>query len=153
MPLRIRKFTRQHFTWGVLSIGLYMMMTKSVFTELQSMREVTDRFYRLTVLPGSADGSESYYHAHMKAVLQGCGDVCRVDVHGEPSTYFDYIEKNVDCQAIMTNAAIDAPMVAMEPPGTLPLEMVEAFTYGGKIKIVPHQAGVLNQRYMGNQVG
>ena len=48
---------------------------------------------------------------------------------GKPSLYFDHIEKEVDCHALMTNAAIDAPMLAAEPPQELPPEMVAAFTH------------------------
>lgn len=112
----------------------------------------TDRYYRLAVLPGSADGAEAGTHAHIRAVLQGCGDICRVDMTGTPSLCFDHIEKEVDCQELMANAAIDAPMKDLEPPDISPPEMVDAFTYGGKINVVPFTGGVLNQRYMGNQV-
>ena len=55
-------------------------------------RPVAGHFYRLAVLPRSEDGAETINHAHIKAVLDGCGDICRVDMAGEPSLYFDYIE-------------------------------------------------------------
>lgn len=112
---------------------------------------VSDEYYRLAVSPGGGAGDESYHHAHMKAVLAGCGDICRVDMVGEPSLYFDHIEKDVDCHALMTNAAIDAPMAAAEPPHEIPSEMVDAFTYGGKVQLTPYFSGILNQRYMGNE--
>jgi hypothetical protein len=117
------------------------------------MHTVSDEYYRLAVFleEGSADSNPSYYHAHMKAVLAGCGDICRVDMTGEPSLYFDHIEKEVDCHALMTNAAIDAPMLAAEPPNEVPPEMVSAYTYGGKVQVVPYAEGLLNQRYMGNE--
>lgn len=73
MAVRIRKSARQNSIWGVfivLCIGLYMMVIESQRTrypELRGMAKITDRIYRLALLPGSADGSESYYHAHMKA--------------------------------------------------------------------------------------
>lgn len=114
--------------------------------------DLDDQYYRLAVLPGSADGKETKYHAHMKAVLNGCKYICRVDIAGTPSLYFDHIDKEIDCHALMTNAAIDAPMVEAEPPRELPAEMVDAFTYGGRVRVVPFYNGVLNQRYMGSKV-
>lgn len=86
-----------------------------------------------------------------KAVLEDCKDICRVDMAGKPSLYFDHIEKEVDCHALMTNAAIDAPMLAAEPPQELPPEMVAAFTYGGKVQLVPFWGGLFNQRYVGEK--
>ena len=155
-------FSSLRVVWTCLGFSLLVTYMFSHRVELKPMsaqssvldkeHRVTDKMYRLAVLPSSADGHESYYHAHMKAVLQGCQDICRVDMAGEPSLYFDHIRKDVDCLALMTNAAIDAAMIDDEPPQQFPSEMVEAFTYGGKVKIIPFARGVLNQRYMGSTV-
>ena len=51
----------------------------------------------------------------------------------------------------MTNAAIDAPMAEARPQEEFPSEMIDAFSYGDKIRVV-YGGEVLNQRYMGNAV-
>lgn len=140
------------FLFGIYSINKRSVCCPTGLHESKNADDVGDRAYRLAVLPGSANGNETKYHAHMKALLQGCKDICRVDIAGEPSLYFDHIQKDVDCHALMTNTAIDAPMVDAHPPQEIPSEMVDAFSYGGKIKVVPYSGGVLNQRYMGNEV-
>jgi hypothetical protein len=155
MTTRQPIFRRLWATWiftAIICFYLCQVILRQTAQKPGAARAISDRLYRLAVLPGSADGAETDYHAHMKAVLQGCNDICRVDMRGEPSLYFDYIQKEVDCHALMTNAAIDAPMADATPPEKIPAEMVDAFTYGGKVELIPYFGGILNQRYMGNQV-
>lgn len=139
------------FLYGIHLINNYSGGLSALY-EAKEVAGINDRAYRLAVLPGSADGNETKYHAHMKAVLKGCKDICRVDMSGEPSLYFDHIKKDVDCHALMINEHIDAPMADAHPPGEIPFEMVDAFTYGGRVKLLPWKDGVSNQRYMGNEV-
>lgn len=54
-------------------------------------------------------------------------------------------------EALTTNAAIDALMIDAEPPTKLPPEMMDAFTYGGKVEFVPYHGGFWNQGYMGDK--
>jgi hypothetical protein len=70
---------------------------------------------------------------HLEAVLKGCGDVCRDDMTGEPSKFFNHLTKKVDCPALLSNAAIDASMQDPEPPAAIPAHMLNAFTYGGRV--------------------
>jgi hypothetical protein len=81
-------------------------------------------------------------------VLQGCGEICDHSKVGQPSLFFNYIQKNVDCKALWNNEAIDEAMVEDTPPTELPAEMIGAFTYDG---LVPLQYGdnVRNDRYLG----
>jgi len=88
----------------------------------------------------------------MQAVLEGCEDICRIDMPGEASLYHDYIEKQVNCKAILSNPAIDAVMVDPEPPVTIPTEMMDAFTYEGKVKLSFYAEKLFNQRYLGKEV-
>lgn len=96
--------------------------------------------------------NETSYVDHMQAVLEGCADICRIDMPGEASLYHDYIEKQVNCKAILSNPAIDAVMVDPEPPVTIPTEMMDAFTYEGKVKLSFYADKLFNQRYLGKEV-
>jgi hypothetical protein len=82
-------------------------------------------------------------------LLEGCGEVCDVDIHGQPSLFFEHIEKKVDCEGLLTNQAIDAAMSEPDPPVQIPPDMLDAFTYHGKIPVKMYlPKGVLNQRYL-----
>ena len=96
--------------------------------------------------------NETSYIDHMKAVLKGCGEICQTDMPGIPSLYHDYIEKQVNCKAILSNPAIDAMMGDPEPPSTIPTEMMDDFTYGGKVRFTFFDQGIFNQRYLGKKV-
>lgn len=100
----------------------------------------------------TSGSNASYYQLRMRDLLKGCKDICRADMAGTPSLYFDFIKKEVDCTGLLTNAAIDAPMVSAEPPQELSSEMWDAFTYGGRVQIDRFPGGILNQRYMGKTV-
>ena len=97
------------------------------------------------------------YVDHMQAARKGCADICRIDMPGEASIYHDYIEKQVNCKAILSNPAIDAIMGDPEPPATIPTEMMDAFTYGGKVTLSfyaddNNNKKLFNQRYLGKEV-
>ena len=96
--------------------------------------------------------NETSYVDHMQATLEGCGDICRIDMPGEASLYHDYIEKQVSCKAILSNPAIDAVMGDPEPPTNIPSEMMDAFTYQGKVKLSFYADKLFNQRYLGKEV-
>jgi hypothetical protein len=85
---------------------------------------------------------------HIEKVLEGCGEICDYNIDGTPSLFFDYIKKDVDCQALWMNEAIDATMVEDTPPAKIPDNMSNDFTYGGKVRVVPYST-ILNQRYLG----
>ena len=105
-----------------------------------SFFDTTTKHFQPRLLPGT----------HIERLLAGCGDVCRIDVRGTPSTFFDYVAKAIDCTALMSNAEIDSAMVENEPPSTIPANMLDAFTYNGAIPVIPHSPNgkVLNQRYL-----
>ena len=96
--------------------------------------------------------NETSYVDHMKAVSAGCGDICRIDMPGMPSLYHNYIEKEVNCKALLSNPAIDAIMGDPEPPSIIPSDMMDAFTYGGKVRFTFFDQGIFNQRYLGKKV-
>jgi len=88
----------------------------------------------------------------MQAALEGCEDICRIDMPGEASLYHNYIEKKVNCKAILSNPAIDAVMGDSEPPATIPIEMMDAFTYEGKLNFSFYKDKLFNERYLGKEV-
>ena len=96
--------------------------------------------------------NKTSYGDHMQASLKGCGDICRIDMPGRPSLYHDYIEKEVNCKAILSNPAIDAGMGDPEPPDIIPTEMMDAFTYNGKVELSFYADELFNQRYLGKKV-
>lgn len=88
----------------------------------------------------------------LSQLLQGCGEICSIEgIQEHPSLYFPYIEKKVDCEGLMRNAAIDASMEAESPPEEIPAALLEHFSYRGKVPIGRYQEKVFNQRYMGSQ--
>jgi len=93
--------------------------------------------------------NETSYVDHMQAVLEGCVDICWVDMPGEASLYHDYIEKQVNFKAILSNPAIDAVMGDPDPPATIPTDMMGASTYKGKVKLSFYAEKLFNQRYLG----
>jgi hypothetical protein len=88
---------------------------------------------------------------HIKQVVHGCGDVCRIDDVGKPALFFNHIRKHVNCLALVANKAIDATMAETVPPQleAIPAHLMDAFTYGGKVPVQLWPGGVLNQRYLG----
>lgn len=86
--------------------------------------------------------------SRLDKILQGCGDVCNHSIQGVPSLYFDYIEKVVNCQELWMNEAIDENMIEENPPAMIPDNMMDGFTYGGKVPIGSNVV-ILNQRYLG----
>ena len=85
---------------------------------------------------------------HLTKVLHGCGEICDYNIQGTPGPFFDYIEKSVNCKELWMNEAIDASMVEGTPPSSIPENMLDGFTYGGKVPIIPFHT-LLNQRYLG----
>ena len=73
-------------------------------------------------------------------------------MNGAPSLYHDFIEKELDCVSLLSNPTIDAKMGDLKPPGVIPGEIFDAFTYNGQVGISPFDGGILNQRYLGKQV-
>jgi hypothetical protein len=80
-------------------------------------------------------------------LLDGCGDICRIDTPGTPSKFFDFIKKEVDCDGLWGNSAIDELRVGSPPP-ELPKEMLMDFTYNFKVRVVSYES-LLDQRYAG----
>lgn len=83
---------------------------------------------------------------HTEKVLEGCGEICETSKDGTPSKFFNFIEKKVDCHALMSNEAIDAAMVEDEPPQSIPTELLPAFTYDGRVQVKFDR--IYNQRYL-----
>jgi hypothetical protein len=82
---------------------------------------------------------EEPYARHMRAVREGCGEICELSM--PPPAI-----KRFDCMALGTNAAIDAVGWEMPPPRQIPDAMRAAFTFDGRI--VPSEY-YLHQTYLG----
>jgi hypothetical protein len=84
--------------------------------------------------------SEDPYATHLRAVREGCGEICELTM--PPPTV-----KRFDCMALGENAAIDAAGWEFPPPRQIPEAMRAAFTFDGRI--VPSDY-YLNQKYLGS---
>ena len=89
--------------------------------------------------------SRAHYQKHMYNIEEGCGEICDLDLEGRPSLFFNYIAKRFDCQALGTNAALDASGWEYPPPREIPEPMRAAFTFDGKIKV---SSFYFDQRYL-----
>lgn len=100
MILHIKQHSYGAGVWLFTSMFLYGTNSIIKFTSPcpialhESMEDnLSDHVYRLAVFLGSANENATKYHAHMKALLKGCKYICRVDITGEPSLFFDHIRK------------------------------------------------------------
>ena len=95
---------------------------------------------------GHKSSTDQRYEKHLMQVMDGCGEICDTNIRGLPSLFFDHIKKKLDCIAIGTNAAIDAAGFEDPPPKTIPENMMDAFTFSGRIGI---NLAYDNSKYLG----
>ena len=89
------------------------------------------------------------YHEHLQRLTQGCGDICLHDQVGSPSLYFDYISKpKFQCDALCTNAAIDAGSLESKSPSKIPDFMLPLFSYDGRVAMMQYPT-FFDQQYLG----
>lgn len=155
----MRKFCIALFTVLLISVAVQLQMfspllvdrTRSVphaiNADSHAAAKASDALDLVTM---EADDERSPYHLPLKQLLLGCSEVCGINKPGTPSRFFNYIEKHVDCDAIMQNAAIDAPMTASSPPDSIPTLLLPYFTYGHKVPVSLYQGAPLNARYLGS---
>jgi hypothetical protein len=99
--------------------------------------------------PAINQGLNERYAQHLQAIRVGCGDICTHEQLGTPSLFFDYIEKpDLQCEALCSNAAIDAGSLEPHSPQEIPDFMKPLFTYDGRIPIVPYPT-FFDQQYLG----
>jgi hypothetical protein len=70
----------------------------------------------------------------LEKIKASCGDICDTTKAGVPGKYFDYTEKNVDCEAIFSNNLIDRPSEFDSPPMRIPKQLMPEFTYQGRVE-------------------
>lgn len=84
------------------------------------------------------------------SALAGCGQICRTDIPGTPSKFFDFIRKDVECKNIWSNPEIDqerdGPPLALSD---LPADMAANFTYDSRLPMVPY-VSLMDQKYLGS---
>lgn len=79
--------------------------------------------------------------------LKGCGDICSIQDSGKKSIYYNYIEKNINCESIMTNPSIDASMIG-DPPDDIPHRMMNYFLYDGNVAYRKFASKPLHEVYL-----
>jgi hypothetical protein len=90
-------------------------------------------------VPSNCGGGSNpnYYSCRREALLHGCSDICDTSMTGEPSKYFNFVKKNVDCMGLWANEAIDEGVTddLWPPPVYPPPEFLEDYQQGGRVKI------------------
>ena len=76
----------------------------------------------------------------LKETLAGikwsCGELCDTSMVGKPGEFFDFIEKQIDCDALFGNDDIDKPGTFLSPPSKIPKYLLPQFTYDGRVKLI-----------------
>lgn len=123
------------------------------------MLEICKRSYLLLLIlagvffvffvPNLQSTDANFVYNPPSALLEGCGDICRLDIASTADKYFNRTVKHVQCEPLMRNAAIDTAMRQLHPPRVIPLELLNDYTYNGHITVVYDPRLFFNQRYLG----
>jgi hypothetical protein len=93
--------------------------------------------------------SDEYYRCRREALLRGCSEICDTSIGGEPSRFFNFARKHVDCAGVWMNEEIDASASDKQwpPPAYPPNVFIEDFRQHGNVEV--KQTRFLAQRYSG----
>ena len=111
-------------------------------------KRVQDGLDSSQIAPPEVLTNEDRYAHHLQQVLDGCMDICDTSIPGTPSLFFDYIKKQVQCEALCTNPAIDAEGFENPPPTEIPECMRDQFSWSGR---VPVGSMYYNAKYLGSE--
>ena len=71
----------------------------------------------------------------VKEVEEQCGEVCDTTKEGKPSKYFNYVEKNFDCETLFASPDLfHRGSCSDAPPRTPPKQLMLNFTHNGKVR-------------------
>jgi hypothetical protein len=95
------------------------------------------------------DTSDEYYHCRREALLKGCSEICDTTILGEPSLFFNFARKHVDCAGVWMNEEIDASASDGQwpPPDYPPDVFIDDFRQHGMVEV--RRKGHYKQRYSG----
>jgi hypothetical protein len=95
------------------------------------------------------DTSEAYYRCRRDALLRGCSEICDTSIKGEPSLFFDFVSKHVDCAGVWMNEEIDAGATDQQwpPPQYPPDVFLDDYKQHGNIQVL--KTGHYKERYSG----
>eukprot|EP00048_Salpingoeca_helianthica_P014744 m.223306 g.223306 ORF g.223306 m.223306 type:complete len:390 (-) comp16228_c0_seq1:161-1330(-) len=93
--------------------------------------------------------SNEYYRCRREALLQGCSEICDTTIMGEPSMFFNFARKHVDCVGVWMNEEIDASATDGQwPPPEYPPEIfIDDFRQHGAVEV--RKTGHYKNRYSG----
>jgi hypothetical protein len=97
------------------------------------------------------DLSDEYYRCRREALLRGCSEICDTTIAGEPSRFFDYVRKHVDCSGLWMNEEIDASASDQQwpPPRYPPDVFIDDYRQHGNIEV--KKFDYYTQRYSGGE--
>ena len=95
------------------------------------------------------DTSEEYYKCRREALLKGCSEICDTSIMGEPSLFFNFARKHVDCGGVWMNEEIDASLADTQwPPPEYPPEIfLQDYRQHGAVEV--RKTGHYKNRYSG----
>jgi hypothetical protein len=95
------------------------------------------------------DTSDEYYGCRREALLKGCSEICDTTIVGEPSMFFNFARKHVDCAGVWMNEEIDASASDGQwpPPDYPPDVFIDDFRQHGMVQV--RKTGHYQQRYSG----
>ena len=130
---------------GMALVGLLYFIRAELTLDVSRPIVITTESARVVPEPAAipnvviAQAEEEPYAKHMRAVREGCGEICELTM---PPPAF----KRFDCMALGTNAAIDAVGWESPPPRQIPEAMRAAFTFDGRVVLSEYY---FNQKYLG----
>lgn len=85
----------------------------------------------------------------MEMLRRGCSEICDHTITGQPTKFWPFIKKKVNCNELWANTAIDDSRKLGSTAPEMPIEMRGAFLYDEAVKFIPWSGGTLNQQYLG----
>ena len=71
----------------------------------------------------------------LKGIKESCGELCNTNIKGVKGKYYNFIKKEVNCDALFENQDIDRPSQFYSPPARIPKSLQPYFTYDGRVQI------------------
>ena len=123
--------------WFVAIVALVVIVTNYINLNSVSQPKPKPKLEPKPEAKAEVLSLDERYHEHLQRLTQGCGDICLHDQVGSPSLYFDYISKpKFQCDALCTNAAIDAGSLESKSPSKIPDFMLPLFSYDGRVAMM-----------------
>jgi len=124
---------------GIITVALLAVAKLDLFTSSATADATAGEVsYSVTSYKEGSSPTEANLLEHIIRALVGCGEVCDHDIRKPllASPVLPTFQKKVDCESLMTNAAIDASRPPDVPiPRNIPQRLYRYYTYDGKVAV------------------